>query len=137
MKITAVRATPVNIPFTAPYRFSYGSIASLTKTVIEVDTDEGVTGLGECADGNRAADVIAAGERLIGLDVRDETGATVGEVTSGGFGPSAGHPVAMGYVDTALATSGASLFADVRGTKIPLGIHPLPFTPHRYRKGSN
>ncbi|CAN7505912.1 mandelate racemase/muconate lactonizing enzyme family protein [Rhizobium sp. LjRoot254] len=71
MKITAIRATPVNIPFTAPYRFSYGSIASLTKTVIEVDTDEGVTGLGECADGNRAADVIAAGERLIGLDIRD------------------------------------------------------------------
>jgi glucarate dehydratase len=71
MKITAVRATPVNIPFHAPYRFSYGSIASLTKTVIEVDTDDGVTGLGECADGNRAADVIAAGERLVGLDIRD------------------------------------------------------------------
>lgn len=73
MKITAVRATPVNIPFHAPYRFSYGSTASLTKTVIEVDTDEGVTGLGECADGNRAHDVIAAGEKLIGLDIRDVT----------------------------------------------------------------
>ena len=71
MKITAVRATPVNIPFRAPYRFSYGSIASLTKTVIEVDTDAGVTGLGECADGDRASDVVKAGERLIGLDVRD------------------------------------------------------------------
>lgn len=71
MKITAIRATPVNIPFHAPYRFSYGSIASLTKTVIELDTDQGVTGLGECADGNRAADVIAAGERLVGLDIRD------------------------------------------------------------------
>ena len=73
MKITAIRATPVNIPFHAPYRFSYGSIASLTKTVIEVDTDAGVTGLGECADGNRANDVIAAGERLIGLDIRNLT----------------------------------------------------------------
>lgn len=71
MKITAIRATPVNIPFHAPYRFSYGSIASLTKTVIELDTDAGVTGLGECADGNRAADIIAAGERLVGLDIRD------------------------------------------------------------------
>ena len=71
MKITAVRATPVNIPFHAPYRFSYGSIASLTKTVIEVETDTGITGLGECADGDRAADVVAAGERLIGLDIRD------------------------------------------------------------------
>jgi len=31
MKIAALRATPVNIPFRAAYRFSYGSIASLTK----------------------------------------------------------------------------------------------------------
>jgi glucarate dehydratase len=70
MKIAAVRATPVNIPFTAPYRFSYGSIASLTKTVIEVETEDGVIGLGECAEGDRAADVVTAGQRLIGLDVR-------------------------------------------------------------------
>ena len=61
MKIAAIRATPVNIPFTAPYRFSYGSIASLTKTVIELETDEGVIGLGECAEGDRAADVVKAG----------------------------------------------------------------------------
>jgi len=33
MKITDLRATPVNIPFVAPYRFSYGSMASVTKTV--------------------------------------------------------------------------------------------------------
>jgi glucarate dehydratase len=71
MKIAKVRATPVNIPFTAPYRFSYGSIASLTKTVIEVETEDGVIGLGECADGDRSADVIAADEKLVGLDVRD------------------------------------------------------------------
>jgi len=71
MKISAIRATPVNIPFTAPYRFSYGSIASLTKTVIELETEDGVIGLGECADGDRAADVLAAGARLVGLDVRD------------------------------------------------------------------
>ena len=50
MRITAVRATPVNIPFHAPYRFSLGSTASVTKTIVEVETDEGVTGIGECAD---------------------------------------------------------------------------------------
>ncbi len=71
MKIRSVTALPVNIPFRAPYRFSYGSIASLTKTVIELVTEDGVTGLGECADGDRAAEVILAGERLIGLDLRD------------------------------------------------------------------
>lgn len=71
MKIRQITALPVNIPFRAPYRFSYGSIASLTKTVIELVTEDGIVGLGECADGNRAAEVVAAGERLIGLDVRD------------------------------------------------------------------
>jgi glucarate dehydratase len=71
MKIAAIRATPVNIPFTAPYRFSYGSIASLTKTVIEIETEDCVIGLGECAEGDRSADVVAAGPKLIGLDVRE------------------------------------------------------------------
>ncbi len=70
MKIRDVRATPVNIPLTAPYRFSYGSIASLTKTIIEVETEDGVVGLGECADGNRCADVLALAPKLIGHDVR-------------------------------------------------------------------
>jgi glucarate dehydratase len=71
MKITDLRATPVNIPFVAPYRFSYGSMASVTKTVVEVATDDGVVGLGEVADGDRAADVLRQRDKLIGLDVRD------------------------------------------------------------------
>jgi glucarate dehydratase len=70
MKIRSIKATPVNIPFVAPYRFSYGAIASLTKTVIELQTDDGVIGLGECADGDRSLDVETLGERLIGHDIR-------------------------------------------------------------------
>jgi aminomethyltransferase len=70
-----------------------------------------------------------------GTPLSDADGNGVGTVTSGGVGPSVGHPVAMGYVASALATPGTKLFADVRGTKIPVDIHPLPFTPHRYRKG--
>jgi len=71
MKIRKITATPVNIPLRAPYRFSYGSTGSLTKTVIELTTEDGVTGLGECADGDRAADVVAMGARLVGHDLRD------------------------------------------------------------------
>ncbi len=70
MKISSVKATPVNIPFMAPYRFSYGSIASLTKTVIELTTEDGVVGLGECADGDRSQDVEVMAERLVGDDIR-------------------------------------------------------------------
>ncbi len=73
---------------------------------------------------------VRAGAALI-----DAEGNTAGHVASGGFGPSAGHPVAMGYVNAPLAKSGTRLFADVRGTKIPIDVVSLPFTPHRYRKG--
>jgi len=64
-----------------------------------------------------------------------EDGTPAGRVTSGGFGPSAGHPVAMGYVKTALAQPGTRLTAEVRGAKVPVTVSSLPFTPHRYRKG--
>ncbi|WP_317055717.1 mandelate racemase/muconate lactonizing enzyme family protein [Roseovarius rhodophyticola] len=70
MIIRSIKATPVNVPFVAPYRFSYGAIASLTKTVIELQTEDGVVGLGECADGDRAADIDAMGARLVGRDIR-------------------------------------------------------------------
>ncbi len=71
-----------------------------------------------------------------GAQIVDEAGNKVGRVTSGGFGPSANHPVAMGYVATPLAKPGAAkLFAEVRGNRIPVEVHSLPFTPHRYVKG--
>ena len=70
-----------------------------------------------------------------GADLFDADGNPAGSVTSGGFGPSAGFPVAMGYVPAALGAPGSRLFAEVRGNRVPIDIHPLPFTQHRYRKG--
>ena len=89
------------------------------------------------APARNASDLKPEGRQPVraGTLLTDADGANVGRVTSGGFGPSVGHPVAMGYVKTEDAKPGAKLFADVRGTKIPVGIHPLPFTPHRYLKG--
>src|SRR5690606_6268862 len=70
-----------------------------------------------------------------GADLFTEAGEPAGRVTSGGFGPSTGYPVAMGYVRADLAGTDTPLFAEVRGSRLPVSIHPLPFTPHRYRKG--
>lgn len=70
-----------------------------------------------------------------GVDLFDADGQPAGRITSGGFGPSAGHPVAIGYVDAGKALPANRLYAEVRGTRIPVEIHTLPFTPHRYRKG--
>ena len=71
----------------------------------------------------------------LGTALFNEAGEPAGHVTSGGFGPSVQHPVAIGYVSTPLAQPGTRLFAEVRGTRIPVDVHSLPFTPHRYRKG--
>ncbi len=70
-----------------------------------------------------------------GVPLVDADGNPAGRVTSGGFGPSCGFPVAMGYVPAAFAEPHTKLFAEVRGNRVPVGIHPLPFSPHRYRKG--
>jgi aminomethyltransferase len=70
-----------------------------------------------------------------GAQLFDGAGKPAGRVTSGGFGPTVGHPVAMGYVPVDLAKPGTKLFADVRGARIAVDTHPLPFTQHRYRKG--
>jgi aminomethyltransferase len=61
-----------------------------------------------------------------------DDGTEAGTITSGGFGPSANGPVAMGYVRKDLAGDGTKLNLIVRGKTIPATVVPLPFIPHRY-----
>lgn len=72
--IRAVRATPINVPMTAPYRFSMGTLTSFTTTIIEVEDEDGIVGIGESPHGDLKAAVERAGARLIGLDVDDLNG---------------------------------------------------------------
>ena len=55
MKITAIRATPVNIPLEAPYLWSYGALGGFSKCIVEVETSDGLTGLGEAPSYAHAA----------------------------------------------------------------------------------
>jgi aminomethyltransferase len=59
---------------------------------------------------------------------------TIGTVTSGGFGPSLNAPVAMGYVPSSHAATGSSVFAEVRGQRLPLKVAPMPFVPNTYKR---
>jgi aminomethyltransferase len=59
----------------------------------------------------------------------------IGEVTSGGFGPTVNGPIAMGYVETAYAAPGTIVQLVVRGTPRPARIVKLPFVAPRYRRG--
>jgi aminomethyltransferase len=58
----------------------------------------------------------------------------IGTVTSGGFGPSLNAPVAMGYLPATHAADGATVFAEVRGQRLPLRVAPMPFVPHAYKR---
>ena len=65
----------------------------------------------------------------------DENGATeIGHVTSGGFGPSAESPVAMGYVSAEHAATGTTIFAEVRGKYLPVTIADMPFVTPTYKR---
>ncbi|MBS1697093.1 MAG: glycine cleavage system aminomethyltransferase GcvT [Actinobacteria bacterium] len=82
------------------------------------------------AAGARVLVGLAAEGRRAGraeYDVVTEDGAVVGEITSGALSPTLGHPIAMAFVDPAVADGSVPLFLDVRGTKIPATITALPF----------
>ncbi|NKN37880.1 glycine cleavage system aminomethyltransferase GcvT [Agrobacterium sp. a22-2] len=65
----------------------------------------------------------------------DEQGTQpIGEVTSGGFGPSVEGPVAMGYVPMALSAPGTSVFAEVRGKYLRMTVTALPFITPTYKR---
>jgi aminomethyltransferase len=66
--------------------------------------------------------------------VTSSAGAAIGEVTSGGFGPTVGGPVAMGYVAAAHAAAGTTVQLIVRDQPRPAVVSAMPFTPHRYHR---
>jgi aminomethyltransferase len=70
-----------------------------------------------------------------GAELVDMNGVVIGKVTSGGFGPTVGGPVAMGYVTTPNAKIGTALQAIVRGKPVAVEVAKTPFTPQRYYRG--
>jgi aminomethyltransferase len=66
--------------------------------------------------------------------VLDGKGKEIGKITSGGFGPTANGPVAMGYVTRGNTAVGTPLGLVVRGSTLGAKVAALPFVPHRYKK---
>ncbi|MCE8024812.1 glycine cleavage system aminomethyltransferase GcvT [Billgrantia aerodenitrificans] len=70
-----------------------------------------------------------------GAELYGEDGRHIGRVTSGGFGPSVGRPVAMGYVDIEYAEIGTTVHAEVRGKRLPMVVSKMPFVAPGYHRG--
>ncbi len=69
-----------------------------------------------------------------GAVIIDASGKGIGAVTSGGFGPTAGGPIAMGYVDADHAASGTEIALMVRGVARPARVAPMPFIEKRFHR---
>ena len=65
----------------------------------------------------------------------DETSdAQIGSVTSGGFGPTVGGPVAMGYVGAIFAKPDTVVYGELRGKRLPMTVTKMPFTPANFKR---
>jgi aminomethyltransferase len=71
-----------------------------------------------------------------GAAVLDGDGSEVGKVTSGGFAPTLGQPIAMAYVPVAMAEPGARIQLNQRGKVHEATVAAMPFVPHRYFRGA-
>ncbi|MEE7477300.1 hypothetical protein MHIMP23_13450 [Methylobacterium hispanicum] len=90
------------------------------------------------ATGRRRVGLLADGRAPVRAGAplfADDEGKPVGHVTSGGFGPSLGAPVAMGYLPCGLTEPGTRVRAEVRGQRLPLTVAPLPFLPAGFKRG--
>jgi aminomethyltransferase len=67
-----------------------------------------------------------------GAEIADEAGAVIGKVTSGGFAPSLGYPIAIGFAPPAYAAIGTKLKVIVRGKAAAAEVVASPFVPSRY-----
>jgi len=70
-----------------------------------------------------------------GVEIQSVDGKRVGEITSGGFGPTVGGPIAMGYVEKAYAATGTPVVLMVRGKGLSATVVDMPVVPHRYYRG--
>ncbi|SHE90168.1 aminomethyltransferase [Modicisalibacter ilicicola DSM 19980] len=69
-----------------------------------------------------------------GAELYSDDDRLIGVVTSGGFGPTVGKPVAMGYLNIDDADLGNVVHAEVRGKRLPMTVSKMPFiTPGYYR----
>jgi aminomethyltransferase len=112
---------------TFPVQAGLGRVVNLTKegdfvgrAAVEAGPPDGARVLvGIAAEGRRAG---RADYPLFDADDRE-----VGVITSGALSPTLGFPIAMAYVDPGVSEPGTPLFIDVRGSRVPASVVPLPF----------
>lgn len=72
-----------------------------------------------------------------GVEILDGSGAAIGSVTSGCFGPTIQAPVALAYVTTEHSTPGTAVQLSIRGKNHPASVVSTPFVKQNYKRQSS
>ena len=131
----------------------YGNDIDTTTTPVEGDLNWIINKRRRAEGGFKGADVIldqlenSADRKRVGIkpegkaparehtQILNSDGEEIGEITSGGFGPTVDGPIAMGYVAIEFSEPGTKIDLMVRGKARPAEVVDLPFAPHRYFRG--
>ena len=69
------------------------------------------------------------------VEIQNQDGERLGEVCSGLLAPTVDQPIAMAYLPPHAAALGNTVYAVVRGKRIPMVVSAMPFQPTRYYRG--
>ena len=69
------------------------------------------------------------------VEIQNQDGERLGEVCSGLLAPTVDQPIAMAYLPPHAAALGNTVYAVVRGKRIPMVVSAMPFHPTRYYRG--
>jgi aminomethyltransferase len=108
-----------------PISAGLGWAVDLTKEFVGV---ESLRAIKEKGPARKLVGLELEGKRIArqGMVVKNGD-ATIGEITSGTFGPTVQKSIAMAYVDANVAAEGTQLAVDLKGTSNPAKVLKLPF----------
>jgi aminomethyltransferase len=112
-----------------PYQAGFGKVVRLDKPGDFVGK-VALTKLSESKPSKVLVGLTGEGKRAARADYEifsDESGSSVGVITSGALSPTLGFPVAMGYLNLDLSEAGSKVSVDVRGTRLEFEVVKLPF----------
>ena len=69
-----------------------------------------------------------------GTVICDQNDNQIGEITSGGFGPSINGPISMGYVSADFSEPGTKVNLLVRDKSLPACVFTMPFVTQNYKR---
>lgn len=105
-----------------------GGFPGADRILTELETGPARRRVGLRPDGRAP---VRAGAALFASETSDTP---IGTVTSGGFGPSVGAPISMGYIEAGTTEPNSTIFAEVRGRRLAVALCKLPFIPATFKR---